>query len=347
MYNYFSTDRRQIMYILGDKQMMDLMILQILREYSDENHRLTQQQIMKYLKSHYDVDCDRRTVKSYVEKLQNMENDLGIRVHIDENKRGYYIDQLFDNAELRMLIDSVLCSKNLSADQSANIIDKLKQLGNKYFSPMVNHVYNLAEIHHGNSEETLKVVSCLNEAISRKKKVSFVYNSYNSNFELKPKRKDRYVVNPYQLVVANGFYYLIGNYDKYEDISHYRIDKISRIRILDEQPIKAPNLVKGLEHGFNLPKHMAEHIYMYSGENVQAQIDVPTDMMNELVDWFGTDFHIQSKQKSRMVIRVSCNRQALFYWLLQYGPYVELLSPESLRNEIKLQLHKMYTKYQK
>lgn len=334
------------MYILGDKQMLDLMILQIMKEYSDEKHRLTQQQIMKYLKINYDVACDRRTVKSYIEKLQNMETDLGIRVHINENKRGYYIDQLFDNAELRMLIDSVLCSKNLSAEQSTNIINKLKQLGNKYFSPMVNHVCNLSEMHHGDSNETLDVVNCLNDAINRKRKISFIYNSYDFNFELKPRKKERYVVNPYQLVVANGFYYLIGNYDKYDDISHYRIDKISRMRILDDQPIKSTTLVKGLEHGLNLPKHMAEHIYMYSGESVQAQIEVPSDMMNELVDWFGTDFHIQSKQKSRMVIRVSCNRQALFYWLLQYGPFVELLSPESLRNEIKAELQKMYTKYQ-
>lgn len=334
------------MYILGDKQMIDLMILQILKEYSDENHRLTQQQIMKYMKNNYDVDCDRRTVKSYVEKLQNMETDLNIKVHIDENKRGYYIEQLFNDAELRMMIDSVLCSKNLSTDQSASIIGKLKVLGNKYFSPMVNHVHNLAEMHHGSSNEIIEAVGCLNEAISRRKKVSFIYNSYNQKFELKPRRKERYVVNPYQLVVANGFYYLIGNYDQYDDISHYRIDKISRIRIHDDQPVKPETRVKGMEHGLNLPKHMAEHIYMYSGESIQAQIEVPKDMMNELVDWFGKDFHVISNNKGRMVIRVSCNRQALFYWILQYGPFVELLAPESLRNEIKDQLHEMYMKYQ-
>ena len=85
---------------------------------------------------------------------------------------------------------------------------------------------------------------------------------------------------------------------------------------------------------------------MYSGESIQAQIEVPKDMMNELVDWFGKDFHVISNNKGRMVIRVSCNRQALFYWILQYGPFVELLAPESLRNEIKDQLHEMYMKYQ-
>ncbi|MDO4489284.1 MAG: WYL domain-containing protein [Eubacteriales bacterium] len=335
------------MYILGDRQMLDLMILEILREYSDENHRLTQQQIIRYLKANYDVECDRRTVKSYVEKLQNMETDLGIKVHIDDGRRGYYIDSFFNDAELRMLIDSVLCSKNLTAEQSGKIIAKLKNLGNKYFSPMVSHVHNLSRMHKGKSSELIEVVSCLNDAISRGRKVSFNYNSYDVGFELKPRRREKYIVNPYQMAVANGFYYLIGNLDKYDDISHYRIDKITNIRVLEDEPVKPMNLVKGLEHGLNLPKHMAEHIYMYSGGTVNAQIDVPLDMMNELVDWFGTDFQIMSKKKERMVIRVTCNRQALIYWSLQYGPFAEVLSPDSLRDEIKAEIEKMHEKYQR
>lgn len=32
-------------------------------------------------------------------------------------------------------------------------------------------------------------------------------------------------------------------------------------------PVKPMKKVKGLENGLNLPKHMAEHIYMFTGES--------------------------------------------------------------------------------
>ena len=37
------------MYATGNKKMLNMLILEILREYSDENHSLTQQDIIKIL----------------------------------------------------------------------------------------------------------------------------------------------------------------------------------------------------------------------------------------------------------------------------------------------------------
>ena len=52
------------------KRMLNFLILDILKEYSDEDHRLTQQEILRLLKLNYDVECDRRSVKSNVEALK-------------------------------------------------------------------------------------------------------------------------------------------------------------------------------------------------------------------------------------------------------------------------------------
>ena len=45
----------------------------------------------------------------------------------------------------------------------------------------------------------------------------------------------------------------------------------------------------------NLPKHMAEHIYMFSGKSIRVKFWTHDFMMNCLVDWFGKDFHILKK----------------------------------------------------
>lgn len=57
--------------------------------------------------------------------------------------------------------------------------------------------------------------------------------------------------------------------------------------------------------------------------------------MNKLVDWLGKDFHIIEDDGEYILIGVVCNQQAMRFWALQYGPYVEVISPESLRHEIE------------
>ena len=329
------------MYATENKKMLNMLILEILKEYSDQEHRLTQQEIIRLLKSNYDMDCDRRSVKNNVMCLK----ELGYEISMED---GYYLlEREFDDAELRMLIDSVLFSKNLTQKQAKTLIEKLKGMGNRYFSAKVNHVSNLPELHHGDNKQLMYVLDTINEAISQHKKISFVYNKYGSDFKLHPKREEKYVVNPYQMVANNGFYYLIGNYDKYDDISHYRLDKMTCVEMLTEK-MKPQNQVTGLEQGLNLPKHMAEHIYMFSGESVAINMLVDETIISELVDWFGNDFYVIEKRRNNQVlVRLKCNEQAFFYWALQYGPYVEVLEPVSLRSKIAEAVSEMNEKYQR
>ena len=327
------------MYATGNKKMLNMLILEILKEYSDQEHRLTQQEIIRLLKSNYDMVCDRRSVKNNVVCLR----ELGYEISMED---GYYLlEREFDDVELRMLIDSVLFAKFLTQKQAKTLIEKLKSIGNKYFSAKVNHIINLPELRHGYNKQLMYVLDTINEAISQHKKISFVYNQYGSDFKLHPKREEKYIVNPYQMVANNGFYYLIGNYDKYDDISHYRLDKMTCVEMLTEK-VKQQNQVMGLEQGLNLPKHMAEHIYMFSGGSVTINMLVDETIIGELVDWFGNDFYvIKKRQNNQVLVRLRCNEQAFFYWTLQYRPYVEVLEPVSLRRKIAEAVSEMNEKY--
>ena len=46
-----------------------------------------------------------------------------------------------------------------------------------------------------------------------------------------------------------------------------------------------------------------------------------------------------------IIVRVNCNEKAMRFWALQYGPYIEVLEPESLRNQIKESIAGMSKKY--
>ena len=54
------------MYATGNKKMLNMLILEILRKYPDENHALTQQEIIMLLNKNYGMECDRRSVKNNV-----------------------------------------------------------------------------------------------------------------------------------------------------------------------------------------------------------------------------------------------------------------------------------------
>ncbi len=326
------------MYATGNKKMLNMLILDILREYTDENHSLTQPEIIRLLKQNYGMECDRRSVKNNILSLKDMDYDISM-------DHGYkLLSREFDDAELRILIDSVLFSKSISSKQAKGLIEKIRSLSSRFFNAKVSHVSNLPELNRTVNKQAMYSLDKINDAISDKKQISFIYNTVGTDFKLHPKREREYVVNPYQIVANNGRFYLICNYDKYDNVSHYRIDRMTDVRILDKK-IKPMKDVPELAHGLNLPKHMAEHIYMFPGESVDVTLKVEQFLMDQLVDWFGTDFHIIEETEDTLIIRIRMNSQAMEFWALQYGLYVEVLKPESLRKQIKKDVMKISKKY--
>ena len=327
------------MYATGNKKMLNMLILDILKEYSDEEHRLTQQDIIKILRRNYDMDCDRRSVKNNILCLI----DLGYEINMEN---GYYLEEReLEDAELRMLIDSVLFSKTLSATQAKRLIKKLETFGNRYFAAKVSHVSNTPSLSRTENKQVLYTVNSINDAIDGKRKIKFRYYKYGSDLKLHDRDKE-YILNPYQMVASNGHYYLLGNVDKYDNVSYFRIDKMMNVEIL-EMKVKPMKEVKGLENGLDLPRHMAEHAYMFCGESVPVKIRCGEDTMDSLVDWFGRDIRVLSKDPDtgEITVRVTCNYNAMFYWALQYAPHIEVLEPVELRKELREEIHKMAEKY--
>lgn len=326
------------MYATGNKKMLNMLILEILKKYSDENHALTQQEIIRLLDKNYGMECDRRSVKNNVVYLK----ELGYDISMDKGYR--LMEHEFDDAELRILIDSVLFSKSISSRQAKGLIEKIRSFGSNYFNAKVSHICNLPELHRTFNKQAMYSLDAINDAVANHRKISFVYNEIGTDFKLKAKREESYIVNPYQIVANNGRFYLVGNYDKYDNIAHFRIDRMTEVKMLEEKakPLKK---LPGYGRGFDLPKHMAEHIYMFSGPSEAITLKTTADMMTELVDWFGDDFSITSRKGDEITVRLTCNENAMRFWALQYGAYVEVLKPESLRNQLRDDVNGMAEKY--
>ena len=84
----------------------------------------------------------------------------------------------------------------------------------------------------------------------------------------------------------------------------------------------------------NLPKHMAEHVYMFTGESIHAKFKAKNYIVDQLIDWFGVDIKIEPIDENECMAEVKVNKEAFFWWALQYGLHVEVVEPIDIRERI-------------
>ena len=337
------------------RKKLSFAILDILRQYSDENHKLSQNDIVELLERDYDMKADRKSVKRNITTLLEMGYPIDFKetLRMYPNKDGvleesyilsdFWLDREFTDAELRLLIDSLLFSKHIPYSQCDELITKLEGLSNRYFKSRVRFISTLPETAPKN-RELFYTIEILDEAIANGKQVAFTYNEYGTDKILHPKRQREYIVNPYQMAATNGRYYLIGNYDKYDNLANYRLDRITDIRLLDT-PVKPVRQVEGMKNGLYLPKHMAEHLYMFSGESVPVTFRMKKTILNDVIDWFGTEIAFFDETEDEVTARVTVNWSAMRYWAQQYCRFVRILTPTDLGDTVRDDLKKALESY--
>lgn len=335
-------------------------ILDILRQYTDSNpeHRLNQNDIIEILERDYDIKADRKSVKRNLTSLWEM----GYLVEWEETRRMYpnkegemeesfiqhdfYLDRDpekdFDDSELRLLIDSLLFSKHVPYSQCRKLVGKLKGLSNNWFKSRIRFISKLPETAPENTE-LFYTIDVLDEAIAENKQVAFTYNKYGTDKKLHPRREQEYIVNPYQMAATNGRYYLICNYDNHPEVAHCRLDRITNIRLLDA-PRKPEDEVVGLKD-WTLPKHMAEHLYMFGGESVRVSFRMKMKIIDDVIDWFGSDIVFTDEAEDEVTAHVTVNWHAMRHWALQYCRHVRILSPSDLTEHVQQDLVEALERY--
>ena len=319
------------------KKVNILRILQILEKYTDQDHRLTQQDIIDLMRKEYGIDCERKAVGRTLETLK----DAGIEV--DTSRAGIcLLTRRFEKSELRLLIDSVLASRYIDNKHSGDLIAKLAREGGKYFSDESHLLYN-KNWEKTPNKSVFYTIELLDEAIEKKKKVVFVYNGYDLRKKLIPLRKGEWKVSPYFLLLHNQRYFLVANDDGRENVAYYRVDRITNIRLADEdaRPLSS---VEGSEE---IRPDALDTVFPYFSEGTPETIIMRChkSIFSDLVDWFGTRFSVEKSEGDYVEISLSAPQKAMEYWALQYGEKAEILAPESLRLRLAAVIKKMSLKY--
>lgn len=292
------------------KKMLILAILGILRDGTDQDHRIRQAEIIARLSRDFHLTATRKSVRKNLGDLQEAGYPVVFR-------KGWFYDHEFTPAELNYLADCVL-SSNIPAVQREDLLRKISRLGGSFYEPVHG-----SGIIKPTNPQFLYTTEILHNAIAEKCQVSFKYGNYDVDKELHPRtdeegRPKLYRVNPYRIVETNGRIYLIANVDKYDTLCHFRVD-----RILEAKKLKAAAKSRAAlkDEGTDLESetYVSEHPYMYSGKPETASIVVRRSHINDVLDWFGMGVNFTDVTEDEATAVVTADPVSIDLWLRRYA----------------------------
>ena len=322
----------------SEKKLIVLYILQILEKYSDQDHYLTQKQIIDLLEKEYEITAERKSISRYLAILEEM--GFGVRT----TAHGSYMqERTFSDAELRLLIDGVLSSRYINEKHSYDLIQKLSNLSSQYFQKRIRNLYAIKEFSKTDNQELFLNIEIIDEAIEKNKQIECSYNKHGNDKQLHKSSTMR--LSPYQFLLHNQRYYLMAYNAKWNRMGYYRVDHMTDV----EQSLSSRldiRHIPGFENGINYQDLSCYRPYMFADKAERITFITEEWMLDHVIDWFGKNIEIKQLD-SKLEISLYASPEAIKYWAMQYGLFVEIIKPESLRKAVKENLQTALFKYEK
>lgn len=306
-----------------------LYLLQVLEEYTDENHQLTTAEIVKILEEKYSLTTHRTTIPTDIKILCDYGIDI-ITVKSSQNK--YYIgSRSLELPEIKLLIDAVQSSKFITAKKSKVLVQKLTGMTSKYQAQSLNRNIIIDKRIKPTNEKIYYIVDALNDAINQKRKVSFNYFDYLPNKKKHIKNDGKpYIISPYSLAWNGDYYYLIGYSDEREKTLVFRVDRIQK------KPTILRDEISAKPSDFDLAVYTNQVFQMYDGEERSVELKCDNELMKNIIDRFGEKVNVISNDESTFTVSVTVDVSSTFFgWVLGFGGGIKIVAPADVKASYK------------
>lgn len=304
-----------------------LYLLRILEQYTDEEHPLTTKQLIDKLQDEYGISAHRTTITKDIVALQEYGVDI-VTVHSTQCK--YFIgSRKFELPELKLLIDAVESSRFITAKKSESLIRKIHTLTSQgQVSKLRRNNYVVDRIKPDN-EQIYYIVDTINDAINEGKQISFQYYDYSGLKKKVLKNKGEiYKLSPYKLIWSGDYYYVIGYSEKKGKVINFRVDRIAVApTILSENAIPVPK-------DFDLENFTKEVFFMFSGDEVEVDLQCDNSLMKTMIDRFGENVKTLAYDMTsfRLITEVSVS-PTFFGWVFGFDGKVKILGPKNVKEQ--------------
>lgn len=168
------------------------------------------------------------------------------------------------------------------------------------------------------------------------------HNLVEMSYVRQDSEKREYILKPLGLIFKEFYFYLIGEIvginKGYKTV--FRVDRINSYNITQEK-FTIPYRDRFEEGEFN--KRIQ---FMYTGELLKIQFKFWGDSLEAILDRLPTAKVIYyDKKDNKPILEAEVYGEGVKRWILSQKEFLEVLRPESYRNEIKETIKKMYNIY--
>lgn len=241
--------------------------------------------------------------------------------------RRYYLDNALTEGEWRIFSDLIQVYPFLTDRQAKKFLTALNHLRPRSAQPVPDRY-----AYRRGNQKLFRIIGILDKAIRSKRMVALTYGEYRLHHVdgrwtpvLVPRaRNSRLEVEPYALMWSNGNYYLVA---KHRGMMNLRVDRILEALPLETSFEPPPR--------FDLVDYRDSSPVMYPGMRTFVRMRCSTDIVNTLLDFFGSlPQYAAPREDGTVEVTMSIAPGGLKLFALQYAGRVEVLDPPELRQEI-------------
>ena len=185
-------------------------------------------------------------------------------------------------------------------------------------------------------------------AIEEEKKITFTYFDYDTKrrkvYRKKksdPTQNRKYKVNPLATVFSNDNYYLICYDDWFGNLSHYRIDRMDEVTMLD-----VPSSEEAQSNKAEIVKHKQQLFGMFSGDKQKVSFEADKDLIDVVFVFLWADLYISESAGNKIVFTADVQVSKPFIaWCCSFGKDLKVTSPKTVVVKIKEYLSETLKQY--
>lgn len=248
----------------------------------------------------------------------------------------------FELPELKLLVDAVQSAKGLTDKKSSELIKKLESMVSKYEAGQLNRQVYIAGRVKTMNESVYYNIDTIHEAINADRQIRFKYFKWDLQKKMKLRKEgDWFRVSPWHLIWDNEYYYLIAYDNENNKIKHYRVDKMLKISLVDEQREGKEQYKK-----FDIARYTRGLFGMFGGEETKVTLEVHNSMVSVIIDRFGKDIYITpvDEEHFRTNVNVSVSGQFLG-WIMSLGDKVRIVGPDEVVEQMKAEISRLMGQY--
>lgn len=263
-----------------------------------------------------------RTINRDIEKL----SEARIPIYATRGRSG----------GISLLSDFVLDKKVLSEEEKSSILSSIRVMGAVSYEDEKQALSRLEEFFGKEAQDWIEIeFDCwgegkfekekfrlLKDAILNHKMISFEYASHN---EIKKR-----TVKPYQLVFRSQAWYIYAFCELRQDYRYFKLSRINKLSVSEERFL--PEKIEEKNH------------YVEYKDTFEVVFAIDKKMAYRAYDELPIENMVE--EDDRLIFSIpNAERSWFFDYILSYGEYAEVISPDEIRKEITQKVEKLYAKY--